>query len=106
MRIKIYVHLTRNSGSNPQLDSVLKTIGDSESDVIVFPEETLRTETLDEIDKIRNAVGHKHVFLGVIYLYRNRTYNFGYYISANKVERYQKTLKHKKNLLSSTRLEL
>ena len=76
------------------LDSVLKTIGDSESDVIVFPEETLRTETLDEIDKIRNAVGHKHVFLGVIYLYRNRTYNFGYYISANKVERYQKVHVH------------
>ncbi|MFH1427172.1 MAG: carbon-nitrogen hydrolase family protein [Patescibacteria group bacterium] len=79
----------------------LKIINDivrknNQSQIIVFPEGTITTEDLSEI-KLLKALAVKYkilIIIGVEYHSNKKTYDFAYYISRKKVERYQKVHVH------------
>ncbi len=66
------------------------------SHIIVFPEYTLDYNSQDIVDRLR-CLAKKYdtrIIIGMIYRHRKKTYDYSFYISGRKVERYQKVHVH------------
>ncbi len=78
--------------------SKIKTIiqKKKDSDLIIFPESILLIDSLEPINMIQNIVTKYStaVIIGIIHQKGKRLYNYAYYISPKKVERYQKVHVH------------
>jgi predicted amidohydrolase len=66
------------------------------SDIIVFPEAILKTDSLKIIKKLQNITKKYSliIIIGIIYEKRKRLYNYAYYLSPKKIRRYQKIHVH------------
>jgi predicted amidohydrolase len=84
-------------GEQESLSEIRKIIRKrNDSDLIVFPDSVMKTVSLELIGDIQRTVTENSTaaIIGIIHQKGKRSYNYAYYISPEKVERYQKIHVH------------
>lgn len=89
-KIKITVAQISEQKDLSKIETIIKN--NKTSDLIVFPESILFIDSLEIIKKLQKIIKKYSVsvIIGIIYKKRKKEYNYAYYLSSEKTEKYQK----------------
>jgi predicted amidohydrolase len=93
MKIKVTLVQIR---SVKRLEKIERILSNCESDLVIFPEATYLAKDY-KFEKELKKISRKHkkrIIIGIIVEEKNKTYNYSYYFSSKKIERYQKVHAH------------
>ncbi len=93
-KVKITLAQIPEQKNLSEIEAIIKRRNDS--DLIVFPDSILSVSSLELIKELQRIVTEHStsIVIGIVYKKGKQLYNYAYYISKEKVERYQKIHVH------------